>query len=50
VGHERKHPALLGARPYTEAIDAHNMLIMLEQSLDPVIPGKFFPTLYENMI
>ncbi|KAI9461362.1 hypothetical protein HD554DRAFT_1521317 [Boletus coccyginus] len=38
VGHERKHAALLGAHRYTEAIDAHNnMLLMLEQSPDPVI-------------
>ncbi|KAI9571644.1 hypothetical protein HD554DRAFT_1800783 [Boletus coccyginus] len=36
-GHERKHAALLGAHRYVEAIDAHsNMLLMLEQSPDPV--------------
>ncbi|KAI9567616.1 hypothetical protein HD554DRAFT_924007 [Boletus coccyginus] len=36
-GHERKHAALVGARRYTDAIDAHNdMLLMLEQSADLV--------------
>ncbi|KAI9456171.1 hypothetical protein HD554DRAFT_213938 [Boletus coccyginus] len=36
-GHQRKHAALVGARRYTEAIDAYNdMLLMLEQSADPV--------------
>ncbi|KAI9571015.1 hypothetical protein HD554DRAFT_2238635 [Boletus coccyginus] len=36
-GHKRKHAALLGAWCYTEAIDAYNdMLLMLEQSMDPV--------------
>ncbi|KAI9573369.1 hypothetical protein HD554DRAFT_2310612 [Boletus coccyginus] len=37
LGHERKHAALLGTHRYAEAIDAHdNMLLMLEQSSDPV--------------
>ncbi|KAI9571582.1 hypothetical protein HD554DRAFT_2036527 [Boletus coccyginus] len=36
-GHERKHAALLGAHRYDEALDAYNnMLLMLEQSSDPV--------------
>ncbi|KAI9571008.1 hypothetical protein HD554DRAFT_235454 [Boletus coccyginus] len=36
-GHQRKHAALLGARRYTEAIDAYNdMLLRLEQSTVPV--------------
>ncbi|KAI9571763.1 hypothetical protein HD554DRAFT_2016457, partial [Boletus coccyginus] len=37
IGHERKHAALLGARRYAEAIDAHSdMLLMLERLPDPV--------------
>jgi len=37
------HAALLGAHRYTEAIDAYNnMLLMLEQSPDPVTRGKYF--------
>jgi len=45
------HAALLGARRYTEAIDAYNdMLLMLEQSVDPVTRGKYSSILYESVV
>ena len=50
-GHQRKHAALHGTRRYTEAIDAYNdMLLMLEQSADPVTRGEYYPILYESII
>jgi len=50
-GHKGKHAALLGARRYTEAIDAYDdMLLMLEQSADPVTRGKYYPILYESVV
>jgi len=49
--HEGKRAALLGARRYIEAIDAYNdMLLMLEQSADPVTRGKYYPTSYVSVV
>jgi len=52
MGHERKHAALLGAHRYTEAADVYNnMLLVLEQSPDPVTRGNYFsPTLHESLV
>jgi len=52
MGHERKHAALLGANRYTEAADAYNnMLLILEQSPDPVTQGEHFsPILHGSLV
>jgi len=52
MGHERKHAALLGAHRYAEAVDAYNnMLLILEQSVDPITRGEYpFPILHENLV